>query len=250
MGGSEFHISKFLKTYWDRVNRDKLKDINQEVFEKLLISYNEDGRFYHDIYHIADCLDALTEFDNKDIKQWGNLCMALFYHDVVYKRSDNSTFSSELESSFRAFDDMTLLNKSIPDIAYVTNLILATEYSKTMNDPFVNINKTEYKVVGSALDDLKNDILIMRDIDLKGFSNKCFITTIRSGKGIVEEYRYMGFSDEEIYKGRVSFLESIDTENLYKTEYMKRYYSKTAKFNISTEVDLLRFKGLSIYDKV
>ena len=214
------------------------------------MSYNEDGRFYHDIHHISDCLEALTEFDNKDIKQWSNLCMAIFYHDVVYKRSDNTSFSNEEESSFRAFDDMTLLNKSISDIAYVTNLILATEYSKTMNDPFVNINKTEYKVVGSALDDLKNDILIMRDIDLKGFSNKCFITTIRSGKGVVEEYRYMGFSDEEIYKGRVSFLESIDTENLYKTEYMKRYYSKTAKFNISTEVDLLRFKGLSIYDKV
>ena len=66
--------------------------------DELIAAYTAQGRHYHNLAHIEDCLAALARIDDLSDAEREILIEAIWWHDVVYDatRADNEELSAQL----------------------------------------------------------------------------------------------------------------------------------------------------------
>lgn len=168
---------------WDEVVMphvgDEKKELAEQVIAKIIDSYNEESRAYHNLRHIVDCLEKLEPYKDRD--DYLQLVLAVFLHDETY---DPSASDNEEVSAFNAGVYMEELD--LPGVDDVQRLILSTK---------------------SHLPELEDEKL-MCSIDMSILAAEMYEYHIYS-KGILKEYedtvpRYIYIAE------RIKFLKSLD----------------------------------------
>lgn len=69
----------------------------KELFERLLNCYKEPTRHYHNLEHIAHCLEGLKRFEDHATHP-AEVALAIWFHDAVYdaKAKDNEAQSAQM----------------------------------------------------------------------------------------------------------------------------------------------------------
>jgi predicted metal-dependent HD superfamily phosphohydrolase len=218
-------------------------ELESNILAKIIYAYEAPDRFYHSLSHIEQCLEYIDAKLSPSVlgAEYKHLVMAIIYHDVVYFMGTPNGTSAEFESSQRARNDLKQLGWSNYDIIRVEALIMATEYSKTMHDPFANL-----------IPDLKDGnfesaILFMRDLDFHGIGNDDTKAMLINGMGVVNEALACGKAEDDIWVGRLGFLKSLIGKEIFHTAQFKAEFGNNANINIMTEYALLKEFGLEVY---
>lgn len=226
-----------------RVHRDKdlTSSIEFEIaehrcFAALVGAYNEGWRTYHNLDHILNCLARVDQhidlIDNPDL-----IRLAIWYHDFVYDINKTNISSCEETSAIMARDHLHDLGITTEIIDEVYELIISTHYSATMFDPYI------YQSFAK-----KENIDIMRDIDLLGFAAD-FDVMFENGKRVYQEYRHLGVPSKTFVGRRIKFLSTLLSINhpIFRTLEIHDKYERDARMNISRELNLLTEHGVRIY---
>lgn len=190
---------KILKMYnvSDYLSPKQIKDIETII----LRSYNDGQRYYHTLEHINECLDIFIKVRHMCHHPL-NVFFAILFHDIVYVpgASDNEVKSSQLMWEYcEKFDCI--------DAIAVYNYIELTKEHKIGHD---------------------HDWKIFRDIDMSilGANGRRFMAYDNALQ--FEYFHYIEVFPEK----RVEFLESVDLENIYATEYFDNRYGEKARSNV------------------
>jgi predicted metal-dependent HD superfamily phosphohydrolase len=109
---------------WERAIGPKIAPEQQSAAEyfldETLRAYSEDGRYYHTLVHVADCITKLASYQDRE--DYAELFLALLWHDVVY---DTRSGTNEEDSAMLAGEMMDVLKLDGSDT--VSRLILATK---------------------------------------------------------------------------------------------------------------------------
>lgn len=143
----------------------------------LELDYRQKGRYYHDLNHIDDCLNKADALGLNP-----HCVLALFYHDAVYTpgNKDNEQQSADLFEM-----DAAELGCAKDDTEFVSNLILATKYTKSP------ANEAEALVM---------------DIDMSGLAANW--ETFKTNDANIRK-EYGKYTDEEWKAGRTAFLKGL-----------------------------------------
>lgn len=103
----------------------------REPFDRLCARYAEPHRGYHDLRHIAACLELAAETRALQ-RAPAQVELALWYHDAVYdpRRGDNEERSAEL-----ARDELRAQGLPEAPVEAVHALVLATKHPSHPEDP-------------------------------------------------------------------------------------------------------------------
>jgi predicted metal-dependent HD superfamily phosphohydrolase len=183
------------------------------TFEMLATMYTNPPRIYHDLAHIAWCLERFDEVrglaDHKDAAEF-----ALWLHDCVFiaERPDNEARSADAAGMIAG-----LLGCTPEFVEEVRSLILATRHDQTLSGA--------------------TDAALITDVDLSILG------------GTPEEYdayraairAEFDFADDESFAlGRAAFLRRmLDRDTIYATPYFRSEREYAARRNLSAELDLL-----------
>ena len=177
--------------------------------------YSSEGRHYHTIAHVEDCLSKLESVSNCENREAVEI--AIWFHDAIYDplRNDNESESATLAEEWlrtvkapNAFRDE------------VTKLIVATDHKTTP---------------------LTSDEKLIVDIDLSilGSTEKEYD---RYSENIRKEYA--AFSDEDYAGGRKKVLNHfLRFPTLYSTRPFRERFEKAARSNLERELRLLEKAG-------
>ena len=179
-----------------------------ELNNKIMDTYNESYRTYHNIQHINYLLaKSLIAFQNKNITltldQQSSVSLAIMMHDLVYNIwypvGWNEHFS---ELRFREFISQGFItNISDEQIEDISHAILATAHH------------TEQQ----ALDD-HPVTQWMLDLDLLGFSEP-YEAVIYNSNNVLKEVEALGIPKKTLLNNRVKFLTKLlDRDKLYYTK--------------------------------
>ena len=190
---------KILKMYnvSDYLSPKQIKDIETII----LRSYNDGQRFYHTLEHINECLDIFIKVRGM-CNHPLNVFFAILFHDIVYVpgASDNEVKSAQLMWEYcEKFDCI--------DAIAVYNYIELTKEHKIGHD---------------------HDWKIFRDIDMAILGANGRRCMAYDNALQFEYFHYIEVFPEK----RVEFLESIDLENIYATEYFDNRYGEKARRNV------------------
>jgi predicted metal-dependent HD superfamily phosphohydrolase len=96
------------------------------TFDALRASYSAPDRHYHDLRHVADCLE---KFDacRQEAERPAEIEMAIFFHDAIY---DTHTADNELKSAEWARGALLEQDVAEPVARRVFDLILATAHAR------------------------------------------------------------------------------------------------------------------------
>jgi len=181
------------------------KDV-ERIFSILSRLYSEEGRTYHNLLHVEDCLNELNE-----VRQ---LCadpnaveMAIWFHDAIYnpRSKDNEEQSAKL-----AYEAARTMGLSELFAQKTADLARTTKHKEVSSDP---------------------DAKLLTDIDLSilGKSAEEFDEYERN---IRKEYNWV--PDDQFRTGRTAILRSfLDRPNIYSTEYFRNKYEKQARENLA-----------------
>jgi predicted metal-dependent HD superfamily phosphohydrolase len=234
-----------INVYWEEVLGDS--PISKQMQNSLVHKYSDPNRKYHDIYHIDECLECISLYvSHSSIKDYyKHLVVAIMYHDVEYFKTGSDGVTPERSSANTAITDLTRLGWDKSDIDIVEALIMATEYSKTMFDPYANV--PEHMMDGN----FESVVLTMRDVDFHGIGNSSTFGMLNNGSGVVNEFRTFGSSDQEILTGRIAFLGKLLTaENIFYSAKFINLFDKNARINIKIEIAMLTTFGLEFYNEL
>jgi predicted metal-dependent HD superfamily phosphohydrolase len=120
--------------------------------DELVAAYTAQGRHYHNLAHIEDCLGALARVDNLSAAEREILVEAIWWHDVVYDatRADNEELSARLAEAHVRADisrevgrliRLTRTHQVLPDdrlgavLISIDLSILGAEPSRCRSDP-------------------------------------------------------------------------------------------------------------------
>mgnify|MGYP000162122760 CR=1 FL=1 len=200
-----------LKQRWLNFAKRIVIPRGEEIWESLEMLYTEQGRHYHTLEHIQDCLIKLDEWPTKiSAENYQSIELAIWFHDLIYdsQRADNEDASAALFTHFFRGHELQ------PN---VYALILATRHKVT--------------------DGMQAEE-IMCDIDLS------ILGAIIPGKyqqysdNIRKEYSWV--TDEEYCEARIRVLTNfLAKDHLYQTPYAQGRWGKQARINIQQERDLL-----------
>lgn len=190
--------------YWE--------SIDSVLYKPLVKKYDEEGRSFHDLTHINDCLDEFDEIKGF-LKNPLEVELAIWYHDVIYNflKKDNEEKSAEFfkKSFSNLFGYMPLLKN-------VSELILTTKDHIPSKNP---------------------DSGYLVDIDFYSLGVP-FEVFVENTNKIRKEYKY--FSDADFKKGRIAFLESVlKKDRVYFTDYFHSKYEGRARDNMKKSIELL-----------
>lgn len=96
-----------------------------DAFQQCLRAYQEDGRAYHTLQHLRECLHLANEVADLDVDRHA-ITLALWFHDVVYDvhAHDNEARSADVATAFlESVSSSTDLQQNI------RRLILATAHN-------------------------------------------------------------------------------------------------------------------------
>ncbi|MBT7346743.1 hypothetical protein HN807_06640 [Candidatus Bathyarchaeota archaeon] len=204
-----------LKDWLERWDKNESQDRLSQVHEKLINRYSDTHRHYHNIDHIAACLNEFNEVEHllqNPVEVW----LAVWFHDVVYdpKAHDNEERSVDYaEKALREIiGEVTLEN--------ISRLIMATKHYRPASD---------------------HDSKFIQDIDL---------TILGGHRDIFDEYEerirreYSWVPENRFRKGRADILSGfIERSTIYQTKYFRKKYEETARANLYYSISKLK-KGI------
>lgn len=194
------------KTLFRKVTGENPNSSEYE-WECLKLSYTQPNRKYHNLMHIAKCLDyfdcvcelvSIPKF-SRDVIEF-----SIWYHDIVY---ETNSFTNE-EDSARYVEYM---NYSFP-----------RRFKTLVID---SIRKTTHKEIGGT-----SLSQMVCDIDLMPLSvgwNEFYINQMN----IRDEYSFV--SDKDFYPASAKILESfLERKYFYQTPAINYFYERWARQNI------------------
>ena len=180
--------------------------------DELLRRWSEDHRRYHDVRHLAQCLDALTLL-GADPANDRPVLLAAWFHDAVYAGDPGR---DEAASADLAAE---LLTGLVPDaeVDEVHRLVLGT----ARHEP--------------ASGDRNGALLTDADLSVLGLNRGRYHVYARD---VREEYAR--FSDDEFRRGRLAVVEDLLSRSvLFHTETGRMLWDEPARRNLSEERDRL-----------
>lgn len=173
--------------------------------------YSSQGRHYHTVQHIEDCLsklESVSQCHNREA-----LGIAIWFHDAIYDplRNDNERASAELADEWLASIDTTSQLRET-----VAGLIIATDHK-----------------TAPVSDDEK--LIIDIDLSILGSSETGYA---RYARNIRKEYP--AFSDGDYAEGRRKVLHHfLQRPALYSTPSFRERYEEPARRNLKDELKSL-----------
>jgi len=211
---AEVLAETYLKSLWDEcfVNNKAASD---QFWQELISAYR--GRAYHNLTHIAYMINMLKIYcayigdDLKDIRK--EVLLAIFIHDIVH---DTYAYDAENEKSSAKFAKK-IREWSVSDIDFdmVINMVMSTSQ---------NANVKVFPIVRDL------DLAILGDFDACKWHKYC--------RQIRKEYK--DFSDEKFNAGRLKFLQTIEKQRIFSTNFFFNKFEEQAKKNIRTEIACLQ----------
>lgn len=188
----------------------------KNFIESVITAYGAEDRHYHNLEHLAHCLQELNWFaankENVSPVMLFDLCVALMSHDYVYgqqsEKSDEQLSADFVKENFASKGHR----------AY--SLVLATEH-------------------GNPCADTKEDSVVMRCIDLAILGQDWSVYE-QYTKNVRQEY--LKYNDEAYAKGRKQVLESL-LKKMKNGEIfnhpMFNSYIEQAMENVQKEISIL-----------
>ena len=179
-----------------------------------LRKYYFKNRYYHNLDHLEQLLIELFLYKDK-IQDWKTLILALVYHDVI-----QDPFNSETNEQESVEFMIKQLNSHLSDFQLVKVGVL------------INATRLHEKVPNNL------DFNLFLDADMSIFA-KSEEKYIKYMEGIREEYSI--YPDSLYKKKRLEFLEKmLNKKHIYITKDLREKYEKTARENISKEIEILK----------
>jgi pantetheine-phosphate adenylyltransferase len=193
----------------------------QGGYKTIRLLYSDNDRRFHALSHIVDGLNVMQKIEDQ-IEDPKAFKLGWLFHDSVYDLAQsendrpccasNEQRSAELMAKHAkgwGFDDATIKKAS--------NLILKTEYG--LATPTTNDEK----------------LFVDLDLSTLGRTPEFFQ---RYEENIRQEHSRI--PDDAWKAGRTAFLESLDTNALYRTPYFQNEYGAQAKANIAASLEALK----------
>ena len=182
-------------------------------FHALAEAYGDGERPYHNLHHIARCVEELRGLPDGLLADRNAVETAIFFHDVVYRPH---MYDNEGESAAFAERSLHRLGASQAFINAVRELILDTRHTAT---PFTS------------------DGLYMADIDLAILGRPDEEFDEYEGQ-IRHEYAWVPI--EEYRRGRAKILRTfLARPTVYRTEHFRRRYEAAARANLARSIATL-----------
>ncbi len=202
-------MEKRFRNLWERING---KQDPKEVFGYLDSLYSQEGRHYHTLTHIDQCLKELKHA--KSIAEdFDALEFALWYHDVIYdtQRNDNEEESANLASKVCRTNELAELFSS-----KVYSLILGTAGHITSDDV---------------------DAQLMLDVDLSIFGQD--ENTFRTYERQIRQ-EYIWVPERTYNQKRSEILQGfLDRKLIYQTDLFQGRYEGLARRNLKDSIERL-----------
>jgi len=190
-------------------------ETQHSIFEKIISSYSNETRHYHDLSHLQKMFEIISTFENKLLNP-DSVHFAIWFHDIIYdaRRSDNEERSAEY-----AKNELRKLNTDTTLINSVTDLILHTK-THTI------INKNE---------SIDMQLFLDTDLVILGCDENVYVDYM---EGVRKEYDHV---PAILFKmGRKKFLKKfLEQEYIYRTNEFRVRFEKKARKNIQFEIDQL-----------
>jgi predicted metal-dependent HD superfamily phosphohydrolase len=205
----------FLRRQWDGLTGCLAAGGEEKgrLYAVVLSHYSAEGRFYHNLHHVAELLRLLTGFEHR-FDDCDAVRFAAWFHDAVYdtKRDDNEERSAELAG--RALHEL-----SAPAVTAgrVLEMILATK--------------------GHSAEGLPWDAQLFLDADLSilGAAPEVYG---QYSEAIREEYARV--PEPMFRRGRRDVLEGfLRRERIYHTDEMFARFEERARANLRREIERL-----------
>lgn len=180
------------------------------TFGELEVRYNEPHRAYHNLTHIAECLQWHDHFA-RDFNDAATAEYALWMHDVIYEplSKDNEEQSAEYA--------IAVLGQQDSRADMVRSMIRATRHQPEPLPP---------------------DESLVADIDM---------LILAADQGRYDQYtaqvrsEYAVVKDEDFKKGRSAFLQSLLARpKIYRIPTMREQFEQHARNNITRELTFLK----------
>lgn len=127
----ESPIREKIKKQWDEVVAPHIavekKSDAEYILSEIMDAYSQDGRAHHNLEHIAECLDELEPYKDRD--DYLQLWFAILMHDETY---DTHAHDNEEMSAYGAGIYMEELG--LPGADDVQRLIISTKYHAPENE--------------------------------------------------------------------------------------------------------------------
>lgn len=204
----EIYLKERFKRFLGWISRSPLE--LEKKWDKLIRIYNDPSRTYHNLSHVAYCLniaDVLTKQDSFTCSELTSIYLAIFYHDVVIKDIDAE------EKSAAIFKKNTVKTKEVDNIC---QMIMATKIG------------SKYEGVSKDIVDLAK---IVHDADVA-------ILADRENYGLYAQQvrREYGEDTQEYAIGRIEVLINIKNNEIYSSRFGNSVWPDKAEENINREV--------------
>ena len=191
---------------WDRL-APVLDGPSTPLRDDLLQRWSEPQRVYHDLRHLAQCLEALDQLTDGVIRR--TVLLAAWFHDAVYLGEPGA---DEKASAALAGE---LLSDVLPaaEVREVERLVLATiRHDPEPGDPAA-------------------ELLMDADLSVLGLIRGRYHIYARD---VREEYAR--YDDEQFSRGRVQVIDDLlARQQLFRTERGRQLWQATARLNLAEE---------------
>ncbi len=235
------------------LERHKVAD-PQKAYDTIRELYSGPERRYHSLSHIVDGLNLIHRFDEK-ISNPDAFMLAWMFHDSIYAMDNPQHKASAKqkpkgESPF-VFDPALFGGACVPEAldpgCLITNeeqsADLMVEMAKAWKFDDANIEKAKRLILLTQIDKMSpvtEDEKYFVDLDMSvlgGSPNKFAVYE----QGVRTEFEL--YTEAAWIKGRMAFLQSLDTENLYHTAFFRERFGAQAKENIDGSLEALARKS-------
>jgi predicted metal-dependent HD superfamily phosphohydrolase len=184
----------------------------ENLWNEIQSYYTEKGRYYHTLTHLQNLFDVLTEVQIQ-IEDWDTTMFALFYHDIIYKPTNNNNEEKSAE----------LAKKRLIEISF----------------PGQKINKCYLMILSTKTHTLSSDsdtnYFTDADLSILGQNQDVYMEYT---KQVRKEYSI--YPDVLYNKGRKKVLEHfLQMEQIFNTELFFHKFEKQAKQNLRSELQSL-----------
>ncbi|MEJ8803819.1 HD domain-containing protein [Pontibacter sp. H249] len=206
---------KELKQNWDTLCSKYTADayLTENLWQELEQAYTSEGRYYHNLNHLAYMLELAEKYKHESIK-YDLLQFAIFYHDIVYTptQTDNEEKSAQL-----AEEQLHQISLPEDEIAQVKSMILSTKNHQQNNN-------------------ITTDFLLDLDLAILGAGWQKYNVYRQA---IRKEYSM--YSDATYQTGRQSILQRFLAQPyIFKTPFFRERLELQARENLRMELDMLR----------
>jgi len=192
------------RALWERINADGTPD---EEYKRIVQSYSQSSRFYHDLEHVITGINAYEE--SKHLMEEPNkVLFAWFYHDIIMKKKSQVDEEASAEIAYNV----------------CRQAVLTEGFAKNVKE--LIIFGTKHKEIPKTIDQK-----LISDIDLAIFG-KTHGEFDEYNKDIWEEWSWVG--RERFADGRKKVLDKfLKRQSIYFTDFFKERYEEQAKENLT-----------------